>query len=80
MVCLHGCFLAVYLTSSTHTAEEAQKSIKGMEENAIHAKYFELVKTCVIWTLSYLDGTILVCRIQACGTRSCQREAETHQG
>lgn len=26
-----------------NTAEEAQKSVKGMEENAIHAKYIELV-------------------------------------
>ena len=26
------------------TAEEAQKSVKGLEENAIHAKYIELVK------------------------------------
>lgn len=24
-------------------AEEAQKSVRGMEENAIHAKYIELV-------------------------------------
>lgn len=25
------------------TAEEAQKSVRGLEENAIHAKYIELV-------------------------------------
>lgn len=25
-------------------AEEAQKSVKGMEDNAIHAKYIELVR------------------------------------
>ena len=25
------------------SAEEAQKSVRGMEENAIHAKYIELV-------------------------------------
>ena len=26
-----------------YAAEEAQTSVKGMEENAIHAKYIELV-------------------------------------
>lgn len=26
------------------SAEEAVKSVKGMEENAIHAKYIELVR------------------------------------
>lgn len=26
-------------------AEEAQSSVKGMEENAIHSKYIELVST-----------------------------------
>jgi len=35
------------------TAEEAQKSIKGMEENAIHAKYFELVRNSVCMKLIY---------------------------
>jgi hypothetical protein len=29
--------------SKATSAEEAQKSVKGMEENAIHAKYIELV-------------------------------------
>jgi hypothetical protein len=29
-------------------AEEAQRSVKGMEENAVHAKYIELVRhVCV---------------------------------
>lgn len=28
---------------TSYIAEEAQKSVKGMEENAIHAKYIELV-------------------------------------
>lgn len=27
-----------------HAAEEAQKSVRGLEENAIHSKYIELVK------------------------------------
>lgn len=26
------------------SAEEAVKSVKGMEENAVHAKYIELVR------------------------------------
>ena len=29
--------------SNFHAAEEAQKSVRGMEENAIHNKYIELV-------------------------------------
>jgi hypothetical protein len=41
----------------TSPAEEAQKSVRGMEENAIHAKYIELVIVLVlilyiIWTLN----------------------------
>jgi hypothetical protein len=30
------------------TAEEAQKSVKGLEENVIHAKYIELVNVSPI--------------------------------
>lgn len=35
--------LAVSYLQSVFLAEEAQKSVKGMEDNAIHAKYIELV-------------------------------------
>lgn len=43
------CYSPSFSASSSDipTAEEAQKSIKGMEENAIHAKYFELVRNLV---------------------------------
>lgn len=36
-------------------AEEAQKSVRGMEENAIHAKYIELVNNQFL-VLYYTPG------------------------
>jgi hypothetical protein len=44
-------FLGTYIKACfVSSAEEAQSSVKGMEENAIHAKYIELV------SLSYLKS------------------------
>lgn len=56
-------------------AEEAHKSVKGMEENAIHAKYIELVGSCNC-TLSLQPIRALVCGIQALGAGSCKGKAE----
>ena len=30
-------------------AEEAQKSVRGLEDNAIHNKYIELVRDSIVW-------------------------------
>ena len=46
-----------------HVAEEAQTSVKGMEENAIHAKYIELVSPRPSGLLTESDRS-LVCRIE----------------
>ena len=40
--CLLFCVCGLRLTWAS-LAEEAQTSVKGMEENAVHAKYIELV-------------------------------------
>jgi hypothetical protein len=39
----------IHKISAFVPAEEAQKSVKGLEENAIHNKYIELV---ISWTIS----------------------------
>ena len=33
----------LWLHTFSFTAEEAQKTVKGLEENAVHTKYIELV-------------------------------------
>ena len=76
------CYIPVLRCSLTlRVAEEAQKSVKGMEENAIHAKYIELVRALPPDRLTPLNLVLpQVRRIQAHGARSCKGEAETRQG
>jgi hypothetical protein len=35
-----------YMRRPCATAEEAQKQVRGLEENAVHVKYIELVRVC----------------------------------
>jgi hypothetical protein len=75
------CFPRLHLTLS-FSAEEAQKSVKGMEENAIHAKYIELVRYSLPNHLIIFRYTQVfsVCRVQENGARSRQGEAKAGQG
>ena len=41
--------------TASYTAEEAQKSVRGMEENAVHSKYIELVGAAFITTMPLLN-------------------------
>jgi hypothetical protein len=62
-------------------AEEAQKSVKGMEENAIHAKYVELVSILLPEAVvSTNSSMLLVCRVQENGAGPCKGEAEIGKG
>jgi len=60
------------------TAEEAQKSVKGMEENTIHSKYIELVGPRAYASVQF-DFTTTVRRTQTNGERSCQRKAKARK-
>jgi hypothetical protein len=42
------------LHSHPQLAEEAQKSVKGMNETAIHAKYIELARHSVVIKRSFI--------------------------
>ncbi len=61
-------------------AEEAQKSVKGLEENAIQSKYIELVKAEETTGGQLAKCILVVCRIKTNGTRSCQRKAKVGEG
>jgi len=61
-------------------AEEAVKSVKGMEENAIHAKYIELVRHHWYARYVFLNPGTLVCRTKTTGTRPCKGETKITQG
>lgn len=65
------------LTTAT-TAEEAQKSVKGMEENTIHSKYIELVGPKAYASVHF-DFTATVRRTQTNGERSRQRKAKARK-
>ena len=57
-----------------YSAEEAQKSVKGLEENAIHSKYIELVNLCFKSTFLnrlFRLTTPQVCRTETHGTGPC---------
>lgn len=63
------------------TAEEAQKTVKGLEENVIHTKYIELVSIRLLLSVhSAYDSIHKVCRAEATGARPRQGEAEAHKG
>ena len=57
------------------------KSVKGLEDSAVHAKYIELVRRvggdiqC-----SLLMGSYTVCRDETCRARAPEREAEVDKG
>jgi hypothetical protein len=72
ILCLHAV---------SFTAEEAQKAVKGLEENIIHTKYIELV--CLIKLPGGLLLTLVfyvVCGTEANGTGSCEGETKVAQG
>ena len=59
------------------SAEEAKKSVSGMNESAIQAKYFELVRAeFSVRAGEKLMGGLAVRRTQAHGTRPCEGETE----
>ena len=59
-------------------AEEAQNSVSGMNETAIHAKYIELVRLLFLFVVRKMidDSGVTVCRVQTIRAGPCEGEAE----
>ena len=61
------------VTDGSSTAEEAQKSVRGLEDSAIHTKYIELVWTAYTSYFSSFLRFLLLSLLNSSGKRETTR-------